>query len=222
MIRFDDLRFSYGDQAFALRVAKLSIDRGERVAVIGPSGTGKTTLLQLMAGIAVAQVGRVESCGADWKTLSDGARRRLRIRRIGLVFQEFELLEHLSALDNILLPYRIHRELSLDAPARDRAARLARELGVGGELARPPSQLSHGEKQRVAVCRALVTEPELILADEPTGNLDPSNKHRVLDRLIDCVNQRNATLVLVTHDHDLLDRFDRVIDVKSLADGAVR
>jgi putative ABC transport system ATP-binding protein len=90
---------------------------------------------------------------------------------------------------------------------------------VDDKLARYPSQLSHGEKQRVAVCRALITEPDLILADEPTGNLDPANKGRVLDHLIDCASERGSTLVLVTHDHDLLDRFDRVIDVKSFSEG---
>jgi ABC-type lipoprotein export system ATPase subunit len=150
-------------------------------------------------------------------TLSEAERRALRIQRIGLVFQEFELLEYLRVLDNILLPYRIHRALRLDCTSRTRAENLAKQMGVRNQLERYPTRLSQGERQRVAVCRALVTEPDLILADEPTGNLDPANKHRVLESLIECADQRNTTLVLVTHDHDLLNRFDRVIDVDSLS-----
>ncbi len=125
----------------------------------------------------------------------------------------------MSAVDNITLPYRIHSALSLDPASRARAETLASRLGLTDKLARHPEQLSHGEKQRVAVCRALVTEPELLLADEPTGNLDPANKHRVLDQLIEFASEQKATLVLVTHDHDLLDRFDRIIDVKSFSEG---
>ncbi len=219
MIRLTDLRFQYGDGDFALRVPELAVASGQRVAVIGPSGSGKTTLLHVIAGIALPQTGSVEIDGSDWATLAEAERRGLRVQRIGLVFQEFDLLEYLNVLDNIMLPYRIHPLLSLDAACRDRASALAGKLGVGDKLARFPDQLSHGEKQRVAVCRALITEPDLILADEPTGNLDPANKHRVLDHLIDCASERGSTLVIVTHDHDLLDRFDRVIDVKSFSEG---
>jgi len=220
MIRLTDLRFQYGDGEFALRVPELAVESGQRVAVIGPSGSGKTTLLHVIAGIELPQKGSVEISGSNWTALAEAERRGLRIQRIGLVFQEFELLEYLRVLDNITLPYRIHPSLSLDSACRDRARTLAETLGVGDKLARFPGHLSHGEKQRVAVCRALITEPDLILADEPTGNLDPANKHRVLDHLIDCANERGSTLVLVTHDHDLLDRFDRIIDVKSFSEGA--
>jgi putative ABC transport system ATP-binding protein len=218
MIQIDELNFEYGESDFKLRVSKLSVERGERIAIVGPSGSGKTTLLHLMSGIVLAQQGSVKVDGTDWLALSESDRRLLRIQRIGLVFQEFELLEYLRVLDNILLPYRIHPALRLDPASRIRAADLAEKMGVGKQLERHPARLSQGEKQRVAVCRALVTEPDLILADEPTGNLDPDNKHRVLERLMECAKQRNATLVLVTHDHDLLNRFDRVIDVKSFSD----
>lgn len=217
MIRIEQLNFEYGEGGFKLRISKLSVARGERIAIVGPSGSGKTTLLHLISGIALPQRGSVEACGRDWLALSEAERRALRIRQIGLVFQEFELLEYLRVFDNIMLPYRIHRALRLDPASRTRAASLAEQMGVDSQLQRYPTQLSQGEKQRVAVCRALVTEPDLILADEPTGNLDPANKHRVLERLIECAEQRNATLVLVTHDHDLLNRFDRVVDVKSFS-----
>jgi putative ABC transport system ATP-binding protein len=218
MIQIDGLSFEYGEGGFKLRVSKLSVARGERIAIVGPSGSGKTTLLHLISGIVPPQRGSVEFDGTDWLALSDAERRALRIQRIGLVFQEFELLEYLRVFDNILLPYRIHQALRLDAASRTRAASLANQMGVGGQLERYPTRLSQGEKQRVAVCRALVTEPALILADEPTGNLDPANKHRVLERLIASAEQQSATLVLVTHDHELLSRFDRVIDVKSFSE----
>jgi ABC-type lipoprotein export system ATPase subunit len=217
MIQLRDLNFEYGDGGFTLRVSELSVERGEQIAIVGPSGSGKTTLLHLISGIVLPQRGSVKIGGADWLALADAERRALRIQQIGLVFQEFELLEYLRVFDNILLPYQIHRALRLDPASRARAADLAEQMGVGSQLERYPTQLSQGEKQRVAVCRALVTEPDLILADEPTGNLDPANKQRVLERLIECAERRNATLVLVTHDHDLLGRFDRVIDVKSFS-----
>jgi putative ABC transport system ATP-binding protein len=219
MIHINDLVFEYGEGSFALRIPKLEVARGERVAIVGPSGSGKTTLLQLIAGIASPLSGRVEFAGSNWSDLSDAERRARRIQRIGLVFQEFALLEYLKVFDNILLPYRIHRALQLDPASRVRAGELAEQMGVAGQLHRYPNHLSQGERQRVAVCRALVTEPELILADEPTGNLDPDNKHRVLDRLIESAERCEATLVLVTHDHDLLDRFDRIVDVKDFSQG---
>jgi putative ABC transport system ATP-binding protein len=219
MIRLTNLQFQYGDGDFALSVPEFTVESGERVAVIGPSGSGKTTLLHVIAGIELPQTGRVAVGGSDWSALAEAERRSLRIQRIGLVFQEFELLEYLKVVDNITLPYRIHPSLSLDSDCRDRARTLAGKLGVGDKLARYPAHLSHGEKQRVAVCRALVTEPDLILADEPTGNLDPVNKHRVLDQLIECASERGSALVLVTHDHDLLERFDRIVDVRSFSAG---
>ena len=220
MIRLTDLEFRYREGEFALRIPELAVGRGERVAVIGPSGSGKTTLLHLIAGIATPADGRVETGGVDVTALDDAARRDFRIHRIGLVFQEFELLEYLSVLDNVLLPYRINPSLRLDAGVRRRATALAERVGIGDKLDRLATRLSHGEKQRAAVCRALVTEPELVLADEPTGNLDPGNKGRVLDILFDDADERGTTLLTVTHDRDLLDRFGRVIDFKSFHAGS--
>jgi putative ABC transport system ATP-binding protein len=138
---------------------------------------------------------------------------------MGLVFQEFALLEHLNVLDNVLLPYRITPALRLDAPARRRAGQLIERVGLERQAGRLVTRLSQGERQRVAVCRALVTEPILLLADEPTGNLDPANKFRVLDILRAYAEERDATLLTVTHDHDLLGRFARVIDFKSFQAG---
>jgi len=220
MIRVTDLYFRYPSGDFALRVPELTIASGERVAIIGASGSGKTTLLHLVAGITMPLRGRIATSGTVVSGLDDAARRDFRVRRIGLVFQEFELLEYLSVLDNVLLPYRINRRLTLDAEVRQRAESLAEHVGIGTKLDRLPGQLSHGERQRVAVCRALVTEPAVLLADEPTGNLDPINTGRVLDILVGYAERSGATLVTVTHDHDVLPRFDRAIDLDAVGEVA--
>jgi len=214
MITIGNLLFSYDEGDFSLEIPELKVAHGETVAIVGPSGSGKTTLLNLMAGTATPQSGQVTTNGYEISRLHDAARRDFRIANIGLVFQEFELLEYLNVLDNILLPYRINRTLQLDTSVRVRAEAIAESVGIGDKLARYPDQLSQGEKQRVAVIRALVVQPPLLLADEPTGNLDPLNKDRVLDILLQYVNDNAATLITVTHDHDILHRFQRVIDFK--------
>jgi len=216
MISVSDLSFSYPGGEFELSVPDLRVAQGEKLAVIGPSGSGKTTLLHLMAGIRLPQIGTVVTDGVEVTSLDDGSRRDFRIRRIGMVFQEFELLEYLTVLDNILLPYRINGSLKLGRSVRDRAARLAEQVGLADKLNRLSTRLSHGEKQRVAVCRALIADPVLLLADEPTGNLDPNNTQRVLDILLEAADATGATLVTVTHDHDLLPKFDRHVDVMDL------
>lgn len=214
MIEVRNLEYSYGVGEFHLNVPGLAIERASRTACIGPSGSGKTTLLNLIAGILTPQQGCVVTNGVMVNQLRDAERREFRITNIGLVFQEFELLEYLSVLDNILLSYRINPALRLDPSVRERAAALAEQMGIGDKLRRHPSKLSQGERQRVAVCRAVLPEPALLLTDEPTGNLDPANKGRVLDLILQHVAQSGATLVTVTHDRDLLGHFDRVIDIK--------
>lgn len=216
MIQVTNLEFSYGRE-FRLSLPELSVDRGSRVAVIGPSGSGKTTLLRLIAGIVLPHSGRIITDNMEVSRLSDAARRNFRIARIGLVFQEFELLEYLNVEDNILLPFRINSTLRLDRTVVERARGLARQVGIEDKLLRFARNLSHGEKQRVAVCRALLTEPNLLLADEPTGNLDPVNKERVLEILLEYARGEGKTLLTVTHDHDLLGRFDRVIDFRDFS-----
>ncbi len=217
MVHVADLRFRYAEGDFALRVPELQVAASETLAVIGPSGSGKTTLLNLVAGILRPSAGRVLTHGTDLAGLDEAARRDFRVRHVGLVFQEFELLEYLDVLDNVLLPYRINPSLQISDAVRERALGLAQRLGIADKLRRLPRRLSQGERQRAAVCRALVTGPELLLADEPTGNLDPRNKERVLDSLFDCVADTGTTLVAVTHDHDVLKRFARVIDAKDFS-----
>ncbi|WP_308916355.1 ABC transporter ATP-binding protein [Jannaschia sp. LMIT008] len=216
MIEVRDLRFAYGG-GFALHVPALSVGAGERVAVVGPSGSGKTTLLNLVSGIAVADAGDVVLDGVAVGALSDRDRRRLRAARVGFVFQEFALVDYLPAEENVLYPYRVGTGLRLDRAARDRARALLADFGLGAKTQRRPHQLSQGERQRVAIARALVTRPKAILADEATGNLDPANKEAALDLLFAQAADTGAALLCVTHDHELLPRFDRVVDFAALA-----
>ena len=216
-VAISDLRFTYPDGPFALTVPSLEVLSGERLAIVGPSGCGKTTLLRLIAGILVPDAGRVAVGDVAVSALGDSARRRFRISRVGLVFQSFALIEYLDVLDNIVHCYRIGDGLQVDDALRERAHKLATELGVGDKLGRKVGALSAGERQRVAICRALLADPGLLLADEATGNLDPDNKGRILDRLFERLTPGRSTLIAVTHDHELLDRFDRVLDLREIA-----
>jgi len=212
MINIADLSFRYPRSDFQLTIPALRLEPGEKVAVVGPSGTGKTTLLNLIAGITVPDAGTIQIGQEHVSGANDAARRALRAAKIGFVFQDFALLEYLSARENILFPYRIAAGARIDAAARARAEELAVSCGLSGKLDRKPGALSQGEQQRVALCRALIMQPELVLADEATGNLDPANKTAILDLLFERTSDHNATLLAVTHDHELLPRFDRVID----------
>jgi len=218
MIDLNALRFNYPDGDFSLNIPEFHITGREKVAVVGASGSGKTTLLNLIAGIDVPQQGQINVCKTALHDLNDAMRRKFRISNIGFVFQSFELLDYLNVLDNILHPYRISHAMKLNAEVRERAHNLAQQMGLGHLLHRPSTGLSQGERQRAAICRALLAKPQLILADEATGNLDPENKQLILDLLFNAVDQHGATLLAVTHDHDLLPSFDRVIDFHQFHD----
>ena len=220
MIRIDSLSFTYPGAEFLLRIPALHVAPGEKVAVIGPSGSGKTTLLNLVAGILVPQQGRVDCADVEVSALGDRQRRDFRISTIGFVFQDFELLDYLDVLDNILHPYRITAALQLSGTVRARAAELAGQMDIGDKLRRRVDRLSQGEKQRVAICRALLPSPGLVLADEATGNLDPRNKRHILELLFRSVEAHGATLLAVTHDHELLPHFDRVVDFSDFRSAA--
>ncbi len=215
-----DVELAFGDREFVLELSRLEVAPREKVALVGVSGCGKTTLLHLLAGILTPDRGTIRIGDTAVSEGSDRARRDFRIRNIGLVFQSFELIEYLRVLDNILLPYRLNPALRLTKDAVERARGLADSVGLGERLHRRTHQLSQGERQRVAICRALVSEPSLVLADEPTGNLDPDTTARILDVLFGRVEAAGATLVTVTHDHGILDRFDRVVDLMQLRRGA--
>ena len=212
MIAINNLEFSYSSGNFFLQIPEFSVEKHAKIAVIGPSGTGKTTLLNLIAGIIIPNRGHIRVNDTAVNQLNDGQRRQFRITLIGFVFQDFELLDYLNVYDNILHPYRITKALRLDSAVRERARMLADEMGIGDKLKRRANDLSQGEKQRAAICRALLPQPKLILADEATGNLDPDNKTRILDLLFRAVQEHDTTLLAVTHDHELLNRFDRVVD----------
>jgi putative ABC transport system ATP-binding protein len=214
MLSLTDIQFRYLVGDFSLTIPDFQVAAGEAVAVIGPSGSGKTTLLNLIAGILQPDSGAIVVDGVKLASLHDDALRKLRLTRLGLVFQEFELLEYLQVRDNILLPYRLGGGLTLSADVKQSALQLAERVGISAKLASFPGQLSQGERQRVALCRALISNPALILADEPTGNLDPDNKNIAIDFLFNYVREHDAALVAVTHDHQLVERFDRVIDFR--------
>ena len=212
MININNLEFRYDEGDFRLTIPQLTVLQADKTAVIGPSGSGKTTLLNLVAGIILPKNGTVNVDTLAISELNDSERRDFRIKNIGFVFQDFELLDYLNVLDNILHPYRITGALTLSNDVRARAVQLAEDMGIVDKLKRHPSDLSQGEKQRAAICRSLLPSPKVVLADEATGNLDPANKTRILDLLFRSVEEHAATLLAVTHDHELLTRFDRVID----------
>lgn len=215
-IQIDNLAFRYEGDRFELAIDELTIDAREATAIIGPSGSGKTTLLRLIAGVLQPSQGSVCVLDETVSGMTDKKARAFRIQNIGLVFQEFELVDYLDARDNILLPFRVSGELSLDGDVRNRVDQLAQATGITHLLKARPAKLSQGERQRVAICRALITRPRLVLADEPTGSLDPDNQKRIVELLRDTVTQVGAGLVMVTHNHDLLDNFGRVIDLPSI------
>ena len=219
MISIQSLEFSYPSGEFRLEIQELAVSSGEKVAVIGPSGSGKTTLLNLVAGILTPGKGNIRIGNDEISGLSDTARRNFRIANIGFIFQDFGLLDYLDVRNNIIHPYRISDALKLQGEVQDRAEMLAEQMGIADKQHRHPADLSHGERQRVAICRALLNEPKLILADEATGNLDPKNKLHILELLFESVESHGATLLAVTHDQELLPNFDRVINFHDFLQG---
>jgi putative ABC transport system ATP-binding protein len=197
-----------------LRPTSFAIPAGRVVAVTGPSGSGKSTLLGLMAGLDAPTTGRVSLDGTDITSLGEEALARLRGEKVGIVFQFFHLLPSLTAYENILVPMEIAGRK--DAPSRAKA--LLDEVGLAERGHHYPSQLSGGEQQRVAIARALANDPPIVLADEPTGNLDTKTGQHIIDLLISIKAAGNRTLILVTHDAELAGRAD---DVMRLRDGVV-
>ena len=220
MIEARQLRFAYPGGTFRLDVPALHVAAGETAAIVGASGSGKSTLLSLIAGILRPDAGHARVGDVEVSSLTDPERRDFRLHRLGLVFQEFALLEHLDVRDNVLLACRLSPRLSVTPELRERAARLVERVGLGDKLRRNVRRLSQGERQRVALARGLLLEPPVLLCDEPTGNLDPHATGEVLDLLLEQVAERGTTLLVVTHDHGLLERFESVVDMRSFQEAA--
>lgn len=186
---------------------ELRVNPGEAVAILGASGSGKSTLLGLLAGLDEPSAGRVEVLGQDLSVLDEDGRAALRAGRVGFVFQSFQLLPGMSALENVALPLQIGRQ----ANPQQVAETLLRELGLGERLSHSPRQLSGGEQQRVALARAFAGDPAVLFADEPTGNLDADSGARIADLLFGLRDRVGSTLLLVTHDRQLAARCDRIL-----------
>jgi putative ABC transport system ATP-binding protein len=217
VLELRDLHKSYreadGNALDVIHIGRFDLAEGEQAALIGESGSGKSTLLNLIAGIVLPDDGEVSVNGTDITRLDEAERDRFRADNIGYVFQSFNLLQGFTALENVLLG-QMFAESEQDA---DRAVALLETVGLGKRLQHKPRALSVGEQQRVAIARALVNEPPLVLADEPTGNLDAKNGAVVLELLKRICAENNHTLLLVTHDPKVRDQFEKVIRLEDLA-----
>jgi putative ABC transport system ATP-binding protein len=207
MINIADLSFRYGE-SFSLNIQKFNLKKGESVALTGVSGSGKSTFLKLLSGELFAR-GMIEVLGVRFDQMKEADRRAFRLRHLGMIFQDSALLDYLSLFDNINLTAKLTgRKIVIDE--------MTEICGIEKLLKRYPQELSEGEKQRAALCRALVTEPRLVLADEPTSSLDPKRSEEITDFLISYCQKNETSLLMVTHDHSLLGKFDRHIDMSEL------
>ena len=214
MIALSGVNLSLGRGAARVHILKdidLHIGQGEAIGLVGPSGSGKSTLLMVMAGLERADTGSVVVAGEALGTLSEDALARFRGRNVGIVFQSFHLIPTMTALENVAVPLEL---AGIDA-AHERAARELAAVGLGERVHHYPAQLSGGEQQRVALARALAPNPAILIADEPTGNLDETTGAEIIDLMFAGHAQRGTTLVLVTHDAALAARCDRVVRLRS-------
>lgn len=193
-----------------LHNVSFEVEKGQTFSIIGPSGSGKTTLLGLCAGLDQPNNGTVELCGHDLNTLNEDERAQLRNNKVGFIFQNFQLLPTLTALENVSVPL----ELQGSKMAQKKASELLRKVGLGDRLDHYPSQLSGGEQQRVALARAFSNDPEILFADEPTGNLDEETGEKVIQLLFQLNKDAGTTLVIISHDLDLANRTQQILRLK--------
>ncbi|MDP2537752.1 ABC transporter ATP-binding protein [Alteromonas stellipolaris] len=194
-----------------LHPISFEVKSGESVAIIGASGSGKSTLLGLLAGLDEVSQGEIHLDGEPLHTMDEEARAVLRGQKVGFIFQSFMLVQSLTAIENVMLPAEI---AGLDNP-KQMATKILEQVGIGHRASHYPNQLSGGEQQRVAIARAFITSPKILFADEPTGNLDATNSHKVEDLLFALNREKGTTLVLVTHDNKLADKCDRQLTMQA-------
>ena len=216
MLKLEHIEKAYtqpdGSRVPILDIEEFNIDAGEQVVLIGPSGCGKTTMLHTIAGITKPDSGKVFVDGIELTKFSEAARDRIRANKLGYVFQTFNLLPGFSAYENVLLGMSFAKGKASSA----RAKSLLEKIGLGHRLNNKPHQLSVGEQQRVAIARALANRPALLLADEPTANVDPGNQKQIIDLIIDSCREENVALLMVTHSMEVAGRFDRVVKLEEL------
>lgn len=211
MIQICNLNKSYGS-LHVLKDISLSIKKGEIMAIVGPSGAGKTTLLQIISTLDYSDSGTIKYNGVDISSLSDNKKSSFRNKNIGFVFQFHQLLPEFTSLENVMMPALIGG--SSKKAAKEKAMMLLEELGLGSRVNHKPSELSGGEKQRVAVARALINAPDVVFADEPTGSLDSKNREEIQQIFCDLKQRHNQTFVIVTHDSSLASIADRIVTMK--------
>jgi len=212
-IQFDNVSLEYGTKSDTVEVLKgisFSIDSKEVVSIVGPSGSGKTSIIMLASGLETASAGSVKVNNQEIVGLKENELSEVRRKNIGIVFQSFYLIPNLTAVENVLLSLEANQQFNLEKDAEN----LLDEFGLSHRLHHLPSELSGGEQQRVAIARALINKPKIILADEPTGNLDSANSESMIDLLFDYTKKSQTSLVMVTHDTSIAKRCDRIIEIR--------
>ena len=216
-IEFTNVSLGYGLNDELIKVLKnisFSVDSDEAVSIVGPSGSGKTSIIMLVAGLEKSSEGSIKIQGKEITDLKENELSQIRRQNIGVVFQSFYLIPNLTAIENVLLSLEANQKYNLDSEAEA----LLKEFGLSHRINHLPSELSGGEQQRVAIARALINKPKIILADEPTGNLDDENSQAMMKLLSDYSKKSKTSLVLVTHDISLAQRCDRIIELR---DGSI-
>jgi len=212
-IQFNNVSLNYGiktDTVEVLKSISFSIDSEEVVSIVGPSGSGKTSIIMLASGLETASKGSVKINNQEIVGLKENELSEVRRKNIGIVFQSFYLIPNLTAVENVLLSLEANQQYNLEKDAEE----LLGEFGLSHRLHHLPSELSGGEQQRVAIARALINKPKIILADEPTGNLDSANSESMIDLLFDYTKKSQTSIVMVTHDNSIAKRCDRIIEIR--------
>lgn len=216
LLSIRNLEFAYGSAAPVLKIPQWDLEKGERVFLFGPSGSGKTTFLEVLAGILAGQKGEVRILGQSLNEMSAGARDHFRATHIGYIFQSFNLIPYLSVFENIVLPLKLKSSKQDVSVLTKEVEEMARHLGIDAILLRGVAELSVGQQQRVAVARALIGKPEIILADEPTSALDADHREKFLKLLFELCDERGTTLIFVSHDRGIEKLFTRVQSLQEL------